>query len=257
MATATRTTRQGRRSAAPDAVAAAAVDLARAAAEEIAEPGAVGEHLGVRAEGERLVSHMFDCTAKGYRGWRWTVTLARAPRARVATVCEAELLPGDDALLAPPWVPWADRLRPGDLGATDVLPRVADDVRLEPGFTATGDEDVDQVGFHELGLGRPRVLSREGRHEAATRWHDGDFGPGSPTAKAAAAPCRTCGFYLSLAGALRQEFGICANEWSPADGHVVANDFGCGAHSETDIERRAEPLPPPVLDEVGYDPLVR
>jgi len=257
MATATRTTRPARRSATPDAVAAAAVDLARAAAEEIAEPGAVGEHLGVRSEGERLVSHMFACTAKGYPGWRWTVTVARAPRARAATVCEAELLPGDDALLPPPWVPWADRLRPGDLGSTDVLPRVADDVRLEPGFTATGDEDVDQVGFFELGLGRHRVLSREGREEAATRWHDGDFGPDSPTAKAAAAPCRTCGFYLPLAGALRQEFGICANEWSPADGHVVTNDFGCGAHSETDVERRAEPLPPPVLDEVGYDPLVR
>jgi hypothetical protein len=37
----------------------------------------------------------------------------------------------------------------------------------------------------------------------------------------------------------------------------VTTDFGCGAHSETDVEHRAEPLPPPVLDEVGYDPLVR
>jgi Protein of unknown function (DUF3027) len=245
------------RSAAPDAVSAAAVDLARAAAEEIAEPGTVGEYLEATAEGERLVTHAFDCTAKGYRGWRWTVLLARAPRARVPTVCEAALVAGDDALLAPEWLPWAERLRPGDLGPADVLPKVHHDDRLEPGFTATGDEDVDRVALWELGLGRPRVLSREGRDEAATRWYDGPFGPSSETAQAAAASCATCGFFLPVAGALRQVFGICANEWSPADGSVVALDFGCGAHSETGIDSRDEAAPQPVLDEVGYDTLVR
>src|SRR4051812_20960933 len=50
-----RATRQGE----PDAALAAAVDLARAAAEEDAEPGTVGEHLGVTAEGDRLVTHAF------------------------------------------------------------------------------------------------------------------------------------------------------------------------------------------------------
>ena len=48
-----------------------------------------------------------------------------------------------------------------------VLPIVEDDPRLEPGFEATGDEDVDQVALWELGLGRPRVLSRDGREDAA------------------------------------------------------------------------------------------
>ena len=42
-------------------------------------------------------------------------TLSRAPRSRVATICEVGLLPGDDALIAPDWVPWADRVRPEDL----------------------------------------------------------------------------------------------------------------------------------------------
>ena len=32
----------------------------------------------------------------------------------------------------------------------------------------------------ELGLGRVRVLSADGRDEAATRWADGDNGPNSP-----------------------------------------------------------------------------
>ena len=32
-------------------------------------------------------------------------------RSKVATICEVGLIPGDDALLAPEWVPWADRLQ--------------------------------------------------------------------------------------------------------------------------------------------------
>ena len=51
----------------------------------------------------------------GYRGWFWFATLSRAPRSKVATICEVGLLPGDDALIAPDWVPWADRVRPEDL----------------------------------------------------------------------------------------------------------------------------------------------
>ena len=58
---------------------------------------------------------------------------------------------------------------------------------------------------------------------------------------------------MPVAGALRQVFGLCGNEWSPADGRVVALDYGCGAHSETDVERQAEHVPTPVLDELGYD----
>src|SRR3954463_5136778 len=100
-----RTTRTAR-AVEPDAVCAAAVDLARAAAEEDAEPGTVGEHLGVTAAAERLVPPSFASLAKGYRGWHWAVTVARAPRARVATVCEVVLLPGDGAVLAPAWLPW-------------------------------------------------------------------------------------------------------------------------------------------------------
>ena len=69
----------------------------------------------MRAEEERLSTHLFECTLPGYRGWFWFATLSRAPRSRVATICEVGLLPGDDALIAPDWVPWADRVRPEDL----------------------------------------------------------------------------------------------------------------------------------------------
>ena len=123
------------RSRTPDRLCAEAVDLARAAAEEVAWPGIVGEHAGMVSEGDRVVTHYFACKELGYRGWRWAVTVARASRAKVVTIDEAVLLPGTDALLAPEWVPWSERLRPGDLGPGDLLPTDAEDLRLEPGFS--------------------------------------------------------------------------------------------------------------------------
>jgi hypothetical protein len=237
-----------------DAVLAAAVDLARGALDGIAEPGTVGEHLGVESLGERLAMHWFACTSPGYRGWRWGVSVARVPRGKVATVCETNLLPGSDAVLAPEWVPYADRLAPGDLGAGDVLPYRLDDPNLEAGFEATGDEDVDQVALFELGLGRKRVLSAEGRETAATRWYEGENGPTSEVAQKASAPCSTCGYFVPMAGALRAVFGVCANEWSPSDGRVVSLDHGCGAHSETDMDHPAPvPVGDPVVDELAVD----
>lgn len=233
-----------------DAVLTGAIEVARAAAIETAEPGTVGDHLGVVLEGDRVATHSFECTATAYPGWRWAVTLARPPRGRKATVSEVHLLPGEGALLSPEWVPYAERLAPGDIGPGDRTPYVEDDQFLEPGFEATGEEDVDQMALWELGLGRERVLSAEGRDAAATRWLGGERGPESDSARKAQAPCSTCGYFLPMAGALRSVFGVCANEWSPADGSVVALGFGCGAHSEVDVERRApERVDPPVLDD--------
>ncbi|MGN6610940.1 MAG: DUF3027 domain-containing protein [Angustibacter sp.] len=243
------------RPATADAALVAAVDVALAAAQDVAEPGSVGEHLGATGEGERVVTHAFACTSKAYRGWQWSVTLARAPRSRAVTVSEVHLLPGADSVLAPEWLPWADRLAPGDLSPGDVLPKRVDDPLLEQGFEATGADDVDEVALWELGLGRPRVLSLAGRDEAAQRWYDGEHGPRDPHAEQAPAKCTTCGYFVPMAGALRQVFGVCANQWSPSDGKVVSLDHGCGAHSELDVERRPEPLDEPVLDELGYEPV--
>lgn len=220
-----------------DAVAAAAVELAREALEDVTEPGQVGEHLRVEATGERLVTHVFECTMPGYRGWSWVVVLARASRAKAATVAETALLPGEDAILAPAWEPWSERLKPEDVGADDLLPYREQDERLEQGYEATGDEDEDRVALWELGLGRPRVLSQEGRGEAAERWQAGEFGPRQTSSRGrkgtVPASCTSCGFLMKLSGSLRSEFGVCTNEWSPADGRVVHLAYGCGAHSET------------------------
>ncbi|WP_371503378.1 DUF3027 domain-containing protein [Kitasatospora sp. NBC_00374] len=269
------------RSRTPDRLCAEAVELARQAAGEAVGPESVGAHLGVQADGDRVVTHTFECLDAAYRGWHWAVTVARAPRAKNITLDETVLLPGQDAVLAPQWVPWSERLRPGDLGPGDLLPTGADDLRLEPGWTGedepapnsvlalaaeeevvVSDPDVQpaparaRIGAiaEELGLGRPRVLSRLGLHLAADRW-ESTFGPQTPMAQAAPASCTSCGFLVPIGGSLGQAFGVCGNEFGPADGQVVSLGYGCGAHSEAAV-LPAPPVPSElILDETVVEPL--
>jgi hypothetical protein len=270
-----------------DATLAEAVDVARAALEELA-PDGVGEHLGAEPESERVVVHYFASDLPGYLGWRWAVTVMRASRSKTATVGETVLLPGPDALLPPAWVPWTERLRPGDLRVGDLLPTDEDDERLEPGWNSTevasgitdgviepvdrndaddsaidgaidvdddgeGDDDRDRdrdrdfetlpresgLAFDvalELDLLRPRVLSPIGLDDAVDRWVAGDHGPEAPMAQA---------------------FGICANEISPSDGHVVTMDHGCGAHSEAVVVPTMAERTEPAIDDGSYEVVAR
>ena len=85
------------------------VRLAREALREITPEKTVGELLGQSAEEDGVITLTFGTTMPGYPGWHWTVSLAHLP-GEDPTVLEAELLPGDGALLAPDWVPWSERL---------------------------------------------------------------------------------------------------------------------------------------------------
>jgi hypothetical protein len=245
----------------PDAVAAGAVDQARAALVEEVGVADVGDHLGHLVEDERVVTHLFACTRKGYAGWRWSVTVARASRQKNVTVDEVVLVPGDDALVAPAWVPYKERIRPGDLSPGDLLPVEDDDPRLVPTYSFGDDplsgDDKAQVRSvaAELGLGRVRTLSVEGRDLAAQRWYDGNAGPEAPLAQSAPDICSTCGFLLRIAGPLSEMFGVCANGNANDDGRVVSFDHGCGAHSEVQLARKHEPQPLPdhVFDTVAVD----
>lgn len=93
-----------------DEVLAGSTDLARNALELITPADTIGEPLGYIVEGEHVLSLLFDCLMTGYPGWRWTVSLSRVDGDAEPQVLETELMPGDDALLAPEWVPWSDRL---------------------------------------------------------------------------------------------------------------------------------------------------
>ncbi|MEI5671874.1 MULTISPECIES: DUF3027 domain-containing protein [unclassified Nocardioides] len=249
----------------PDSAAVAAVDLARDTLLQEAEPTDVGDHLGHVVEGERVVTHLFACTRPGYVGWRWSVTVARAPRQKLITVDEVVLIPGDEAIVAPEWVPYRERIKPGDMTPGDLLPVDDDDPRLVPTYSF-GDDPLDadekaqirQVA-QDLYLGRARTLSVEGRDLAAQRWYDGDGGPSAPIAQSAPDHCHGCGFLVRIAGPLSELFGVCANGDANDDGRVVSFDHGCGAHSEVRLAKKHEPQPLPdhVIDTVSLDELER
>ncbi len=235
--------------AAPDPELAAAVEVARAAAIEEAGGEPVGVHVGVESEEGGAATHLFDANVPGYRGWRWAVTVANAGVGEPVTVSEVVLLPGPDALTAPSWVPWQNRVQAGDLGVGDLLPTEPGDARLVPAYQAEDDDEAVAEVATDIGLGRVRVMSRIGRYDAADRWQSGDFGPDSDMARSAPDHCGTCGFYLSVAGSMRAAFGVCGNEFSPADGHIVHVEYGCGAHSEVELDTS----PPVPVSELVYD----
>jgi hypothetical protein len=205
-----------------DSAGAKAVDVARAALEAEVPVEDIGDHLQAVADAERVVTHFFQCLNTGYAGWRWAVTVMRAPRAKNITVSDIVL-------------------------------------RLTAGFTGNDELDglTELAPLHpsqwEIGLGRERVLSPEGWLEAARRWHEGDYGPSAPMARGCELNCATCGFLVALGGPLGQAFGLCAQAMSPADGHVVALDYGCGAHSQVTEEVVVHEVLVPVTDELNYD----
>lgn len=255
-----------------DATAVAAVDEARAALLSDVPAGDVGEHLGHVAEegaGPGVVTHLFACSRKGYVGWHWSVTLVTVPTLdgpgfgvdAPVTINEIVLVPGDAAIVAPAWVPYRERIKPGDLSPGDLLPVEDDDARLVPTY-AFGDDPLDadekaQVRevAKDLGLGRVRTLSTSGFDAAAERWYTGDGGPEAPLAQAAPDQCHSCGFLVRLTGHLASSFGVCANGDANDDGKVVSLNHGCGAHSEVRLAKKHEPLPlpDPVFDTISAD----
>jgi hypothetical protein len=176
---------------------------------------------------------LFQAFLPGYVDWRWAVTVAKVDNESSPTVCDVVLLPGPDSLRAPEWIPYSARVTKEDVSAGTIVPTEIDDARLVPASAVLpSDEDLDLHQLFELGAGRLRVLSIEGRDQAAKRWIEGDRGPNVDIARWAPKNCGTCGFYLPISGSLRQAFGVCANAISPEDARVVAVNHGCGAHSE-------------------------
>ena len=136
----------------PDAFLAASVDVARTALEGIAPAEQIGRHLAAKSEGDRLVTHLFESKLPGYGGWQWYAVLTRNSRSKVVTVDELGLLPSEDSILAPEWVPWAERVRPEDAQQDEAgEAQTRDAVESEPaaedqGDAAGADKDQDDAG---------------------------------------------------------------------------------------------------------------
>lgn len=138
----------------PDALLAAAVDVARTAVEGIAPPDQIGRHLAAKTEGDRVVTHLFESKLAGYQGWQWYAVLTRNSRSKVITVNELGLLPSEDSILAPEWVPWAERVRPEDAQEGDLAeaPGVETEIPEEGPHGARGGDGNSELDAAAQGL---------------------------------------------------------------------------------------------------------
>ena len=215
-----------------------AVEIARHALEEVGE-GEVGKHLGVTGLSPYVATHRFRAHVEGYPGWEWNAVIACASGSRDITVNEVALVPAPEgqALQAPEWVPYVDRLRAGDLAPGDLMPPLPDDPRLT---TAENAREVVDVGVEKPGT--THYLTQTGLDEAKKRWREGDYGPNSAFAEKAPVTCRSCAFFIPAGEPIGPNYGVCVNEFS-ADGIVVHATYGCGAHSETKPEEKPAAKP--------------
>ena len=119
------------------------VALALAALGEITDPEDVGPLLDAEVVEPGVVDLRFACLLPGYAAWHWTVSTTDLPGSE-PTVLEVELLPGADALLAPPWTPWTERLAEWRRQHPDELHPGEDDPEDEADAAADEDEDLDE-----------------------------------------------------------------------------------------------------------------
>jgi hypothetical protein len=159
-----------------DELLAQSVDAARAALAGLAADGEIGEHRGTTADDDRLVTHRFAASLAGYGGWDWFVTLSRAPRSKVITVCETGLLPGSEAILAPDWVPWSER--------------VSQEEKIRLDAIAAGEDPDKAVARARQGGQDPEGQDPEDRDSGDEGPADRDASDGADEADESAAPVR-------------------------------------------------------------------
>ena len=113
--------------------------VARAALAQISPAGTVGDLLDRTVLDDGTSTLRFASTLSGYPGWHWSVSVAEVT-GEEPTVMEAELMPGDGALIAPDWVPWAERLEDYRAAQATIAAEgiVTDD--------AEADDDEDDLG---------------------------------------------------------------------------------------------------------------
>lgn len=105
----------------------------------VAQRGEVGDFLPV-TEADGVWTARAKALQPGYPGWLWTVSVTESEGGHLS-VTEVNLLPGDDALLSPEWIPWSDRLEEyrrveAEREATQLHDAESD---------AEGDDDIDDA----------------------------------------------------------------------------------------------------------------
>jgi hypothetical protein len=128
-------------------------DLARAALLEVTPAASIGDPAGYTLEDDGVVSLRFATLLEGYPNWFWTVSVAVVDDAE-PTVLEVEMLPGEGALLAPEWVPWAERLAEYQAAQAALAEAAGDDDIDEDDLSdEDGADELDDADDEEDDLG--------------------------------------------------------------------------------------------------------
>lgn len=69
-----------------------------------------GDFVSETEPAKGVIELRYLCQMRGYSGWHWLVTLTQPDKRKPATISELNLVASEDALLAPEWVPWSERL---------------------------------------------------------------------------------------------------------------------------------------------------
>ena len=164
-------------------------DIARAVAMDVAdEPEQVGDVVNAIELGDNVTDFRLAADVRGYEGWQWSVTLYHDAEVGTWTVNESSLVPTDDALVPPAWVPWKDRLEPTDLAPTDSIGTDPDDPRLEGGFRKTepvagASAGEDGTSTETAGQAEPAEPVAEKTQDSAENAENAEFADSSETAE--------------------------------------------------------------------------
>jgi hypothetical protein len=96
--------------------------LAEQAAKETSPANGVGKFLGISSEEKDTTNYRFESKLSGYVGWEWNVVIFQSKKTDSATVSEVVLLAGKESIVAPSWVPWAERRVELEKSKAELLP---------------------------------------------------------------------------------------------------------------------------------------
>lgn len=116
-------------------------EFARQAAKASAPANTVGLFVDMIDEGDEVYTYLFETKQKGYVGWRWSVTVFDG--LEEPTVSEVLLMPGENSLVAPKWIPWSERLADWKALQAELERQAAEEAALaaEEGDDEDADED--------------------------------------------------------------------------------------------------------------------
>lgn len=117
-------------------------EFARKAAVESAPVNGVGAFVELIEEGESVYTYLFETKQKGYVGWRWSVTVFDSVDG--PTVSEVLLMPGEQSLVAPHWVPWSERLADWKALQAELERQAAEEAALAADEGEDSDEGDDE-----------------------------------------------------------------------------------------------------------------